>query len=71
MRIPEKLLTEWNELRSPNDANIIAEKAGVSRNTIYRAFTDEVCNDAVFEAMSNYFKEKKAIVDNILSDFQN
>lgn len=71
MRIPNKLLDEWTKLRSGGDAIKIAEQAGVSPMTIYRAFREEVCNDEVFEAIAAYYKEKKERIENILSDFQN
>ena len=70
MKIPNKLLREWEQLRSGGDAQKIAELANVSVMTVYRAFREEVCNDDVLEAIAKYYKEKKDKVDAILSDYQ-
>jgi AcrR family transcriptional regulator len=70
MRIPNQLLREWEKLRSGGDAIKIAELANVSPMTIYRAFRDEVCNDKVLDVIAKYYKEKKAKIDNLISDFQ-
>lgn len=70
MKIPNKLLRDWEQLRSNGDAQKIAEIAGVSVMTIYRAFRDEVCNDDVLEAIAKYYKDKKDRVDAIIQDFQ-
>jgi hypothetical protein len=69
MKIPNKLLRDWEKLKSNGDAQKIAEIAGVSVMTVYRAFREEVCNDDVLEAIAKYYKEKKDRVDAILQDF--
>lgn len=71
MRIPYKLLDEWIKLKSAGDAQKIAEMAGVSPMTIYRAFREEVCNDDVLEAIAAYYKEKKERLESMLSDYEN
>lgn len=71
MRIPNKLLREWEQLRSNGDAQKIAEIAGVSTMTIYRAFREENCNDDVLEAIATFYKEKREMVNNLLSDYEN
>jgi DNA-binding phage protein len=71
MKIPNKLLREWEKLKSNGDVPKIAEQAGVSRMTIYRALREEVCNDDVLEAIAAYYKEKKERIDLLISDYQN
>jgi AcrR family transcriptional regulator len=70
MRIPNRLLQEWEKLRSGGDAVKIAEIAGVSPMTIYRAFREETCNDDVLEAIAAYYKEKKERLESLLSDYE-
>jgi AcrR family transcriptional regulator len=70
MKIPNKLLREWEQLRSGGDAQKIAELAGVSVMTVYRAFREEACNDDVLDAIAKYYKDKKDKVDAILQDYQ-
>ena len=71
MRIPHSLLKEWARLKSAGDAQKIAEMAGCSPMTVYRAFREEVCNDNVLEAIAAYYKEKKERIDILISDYEN
>jgi predicted DNA-binding protein YlxM (UPF0122 family) len=70
MRIPKKLLDQWDELKSSSDAAIIAENANVSKQSVYYAFSKGSCKDELFEAMAAYYQEKKERVDAFLTDNQ-
>ena len=69
MKIPYQLLKEWEQLKSNGDVQKIADRAGVSRMTVYRAFKEEVCNDDLIEVIAEFYKEKRDMVNELLSDY--
>lgn len=68
MKIPTELLSRWKELRSHGDLQKIVESIDdkVSDSTISNAFINGQCNDEVFEAMAEYYKEKEAMINGYL-----
>jgi hypothetical protein len=70
MKIPNKLLDNWEKLKSSNDASCIAEVSGYSRQSVYRAFDMGECSDELFEAMATFYKEKQERIESFLSDYQ-
>jgi hypothetical protein len=58
MLIEKKLLEKWKRLRSPDDARKMAEKI--------EGGYPELCNDAVFKVMAEYYDEKAELVKQYL-----
>lgn len=67
MEIPAKLLHKWKVLKSPGDAEKMAEKLpGSAAETFNRAFREEKCRDEVFQVMATYYNEKAELVKQYL-----
>jgi hypothetical protein len=67
MVIPEKILKKWVALRSPGDADKLAEIAGdESPDTFNRAFRSGKCRDEVFKAMADFYEEKAKLIKEYL-----
>lgn len=65
MKIPEDQLLRWCEIRSPKDANDIAEMAGCHRNTVHIAFAKGQTNFNVYQAMLKFYLEREKILEKI------
>jgi hypothetical protein len=63
MRVPDKIFSQWTTLRSQGDGKKIAEQKGISEMDVSRAFTTQECSDTVFEAIADYFEEKRKLVE--------
>lgn len=67
MIIPDKILKKWVTLRSPGDADKLAEKAGdESPDTFNRAFRFGRCRDEVFKVMADFYDEKAKLIKEYL-----
>lgn len=67
MEIPEKLKNKWLALRSPGDAEKLADKLpGSAAETFNRAFRTGKCRDEVFQIMATYYNEKAELVKQYL-----
>lgn len=68
MKIPVKLLNKWEALKSHGDIKEIAELAGVSSETVRRAFVNEKCDDELFVIMADFFKDKEEILKDYMEN---
>lgn len=67
MEIPSKLIKKWEALRSPGDADKMAEKlSGSASETFNRAFRQGKCRDEVFEIMAAFYEEKAKVIKEYL-----
>jgi hypothetical protein len=67
MEIPDKLIKKWQALRSPGDAEKMAEKLpGSAAETFNRAFRESKCRDEVFKVMAEYYDEKAELIKQYL-----
>lgn len=66
MTIEKQLLTKWTGLRSMEDAARIAEKAGVTVQTIRNAFRTGKCSDEVFKTMAEFYQDKVNMINQYL-----
>lgn len=67
MEIPAKLLHKWEVLRSPGDAEKMAEKLpGTAAETFNRAFRKNKCRDEVFRVMAEFYEEKAKLIKEYL-----
>lgn len=67
MEIPAKLLNKWKVLKSPGDAEKMAEKLpGSAAETFNRAFREEKCRDEVFKVMAEFYEEKAKLIKEFL-----
>lgn len=70
MKIDRKLLNEWKKLRSEGDLTTIAaiarSKGGrltkTAPSTVSDAFTKGHCRAELFKVISEFYKERKAMV---------
>lgn len=59
MIIPEKLLKKWEVLRSPGDAEKMADRLpGAAAETFNRAMRLGKCRDEVFKVLAEFYEEK-------------
>lgn len=67
MEIPAKLIKKWEALRSPGDADKMAERLpGSAPETFNRAFRLGKCRDQVFEVMAPFYEEKAKLIKEYL-----
>lgn len=67
MVIPDKILKKWEALRSPGDADKMAEKLpGTAAETFNRAFRQGKCRDEVFKIMGIFYDEKAQLIKEYL-----
>lgn len=67
MEIPKKILAKWEALRSPGDAEKMAEKLPSSAaETFNRAFRKGKCRDDVFKIMADFYEEKAKLIKEYL-----
>ena len=67
MVIPDKILKKWKTLRSPGDADKLAEKSdGISPDTFNRSFISGKCRDEVFKVMADFYEEKAKLIKEYL-----
>lgn len=67
MTIPEKLLKKWKTLRSPGDAEKMAEKLpGSAAETFNRAIRLGKCRDEVFEVLAAFYEDKAKLIKEYL-----
>lgn len=67
MEIPAKLLHKWEALRSPGDAEKMADKLpGTAAETFNRAFRKNKCRDEVFKVMAEFYEEKAKLIKEFL-----
>jgi hypothetical protein len=63
MKIPDKLKTKWELLRSADDANKLSEiMEGGYPELFRRAFRVGECSDEVFEVMAEFYKNKAELI---------
>lgn len=62
MKVPDKIFSQWTELRSQGDGRRIAEEKGITEMDVSRAFANKECSDRVFEAIADFYKEKNKLV---------
>jgi hypothetical protein len=58
MQVPEQFLTEWKKNLDKGDKEKIAEKQGISVQTISRAFSGEASEDLIL-GITEYFSDKQ------------
>lgn len=58
MIVPKKTMRKWETLRSPEDAKLLADTAGVSSVTIQAVFRKKKGSDKVIETMANFYNAK-------------
>lgn len=67
MEIPAKLMNKWVALRSPGDAEKMAEVLpGSAAETFNRAFRKSKCRDEVFKVMAEFYEEKAKLIKEFL-----
>ena len=67
MEIPAKLIKKWEALRSPGDAEKMAEKLpGTAAETFNRAIRLGKCRDEVFKIMAAFYEEKASLIKEYL-----
>jgi hypothetical protein len=67
MEIPEKLLKQWQSLRSPGDGEKLAGKVkGSAAETFNRAFREGRCRDEVFAVMAKFYETKAKLIKQYL-----
>lgn len=67
MNIPDKLVKKWEALRSPGDAEKMAERLeGSAAETFNRAFREGKCRDEVFKVMADFYEEKAKLIKEYL-----
>jgi hypothetical protein len=67
MEISEKLISKWQALRSPGDADKMAEKLpGSAAETFNRAFRLKKCRDEVFKIMADFYDGKAELIKQYL-----
>lgn len=63
MEIPDKLIKKWTLLRSPGDAEKMAEKLpGTAAETFNRALRDGKCRDEVFTVIAEFYEAKANLI---------
>lgn len=60
MKIPTELLNNLKGLRSHGDNAKIAEKYGITKMQVTRAFKGRSIPDDVFEAINKFYADKEA-----------
>lgn len=68
MKVPDKIFNAWQDLRSHGDAKKIAEQKGITEMDVSRAFKNQECSDAVFEAIAEFYKDKQDLVREYMPD---
>lgn len=67
MVIPEKILKKWMALKSPGDAEKMAEKLpGSAAETFNRALRLGKCRDGVFKIMADFYEDKANLIKEYL-----
>lgn len=67
MIIPGKLMKKWEALRTPGDAEKMAERLdGSAGETFNRAFRQGKCRDEVFKVMATFYEEKVNLIKEYL-----
>lgn len=67
MEIPKELMEKWKVLRSPGDADKMAESLnGSAGETFNRAFREGKCRDEVFKIMADFYEEKAKLIKEYL-----
>lgn len=67
MVIPDKILKKWLALKSPGDADKMAEKlTGSAAETFNRALREGKCRDEVFKIMADFYEEKANLIKEYL-----
>lgn len=67
MIIPTRVLKKWKSEIEHGDLQKIAEKAGKSYVTVYRALKSKECTPELFESISLFVEERKASNKKLLS----
>lgn len=62
MIIDERLVKEWRVLYDRGDAQELADKAGVHKNTIFNALRNGRTGSRLFGVMKEHFDRRKAEV---------
>lgn len=62
MKVPDKIFSQWVDLKSHGDGKKIAETSGITEMDVSRAFANQECSDKVFEAIGDFYKEKLQLV---------
>lgn len=66
MTIPDKLIKKWLILRSPGDADKMAEKAGVTADYITRSIRLGKSRDEVFKVIAEFYEDKANLIKEYL-----
>jgi hypothetical protein len=67
MKIPQRLIDKWKVLKSPGDAEKMAENLeGSAAETFNRAFREGKCRDEVFAVMAKFYEEKAKLIKEYL-----
>lgn len=59
MKIPKQILESWKIQREFGDVGLISEHTGISRTTITNALNNGRMNENTFEAISNFYTDKR------------
>lgn len=59
MKIPKQILESWKIQREFGDVKLISEYTGISRTTVANALNNGRMNENTFEAISNFYTNKR------------
>jgi hypothetical protein len=68
MKVPDKIFSQWMNLKSHGDGKKIAEQKGITDMDVSRAFKLQECSDTVFEAIAEFYKEKQELIKEYMPD---
>jgi hypothetical protein len=67
MKISEQILSEWKEIKGPQDAAKLAELTNVHRSYINRALRGGEVSEWVFVEIAKFYRAKKKRLQKMLS----
>lgn len=63
MQIPKKNLLKIQALKEHGDAVLIANKYGISAETVRRAFRTQSCSEELFRYLVEFYEERQTLLD--------
>lgn len=66
MKIPDKIFSQWKDLRTHGDGKKIAEQKGITEMDVTRAFNTQECSDDTFKAIADFYKDKADLVESYM-----
>lgn len=71
MKIPNKTLKKWLELKEEGDIALLAEKIGKSEPTVYSILRSREAKVEDVEKINEFFKDRQKRVNAILTETDN